>query len=211
MSAVCQGTSVVCHCARTVQSSHDDCSSIGHLIMNKYYPLNCQVHYFEHSSTTTNRRWLRCTSTVFFSLTHINFDLKCREKVIHWYILIQIVSHRLYSPREGATLSFSSYAGSGPASIFHSKNIRNFKNPPKNIWNFTNPKKYHPFSTWTSRKDPKMHRNDPLSVKGMSWYRSIYSLFVYIVWYLGIGSDIRLYSGQTTYNEKIVLTHTPMM
>ena len=56
LSAVCQGTSVVCHCAQTVQSSHDGCSSIGHLIMNKYYPLNRQAHYFVHSSTTTNRR-----------------------------------------------------------------------------------------------------------------------------------------------------------
>ena len=63
-----QGTTVVCHRAQTAQSSHDGCSSIGHLIINKYYPLNRQVHYFVHSSTTTNR-----PCTLFSSLTHINF------------------------------------------------------------------------------------------------------------------------------------------
>ena len=164
MSAVCQGTSVVCHCAQTAQSSRDGCSSVGHLIMNKYYPFNRQVHYFLHSSTTTNRRWLHCLSTVFSSLTHINFDSKCREKVIHWYIHIQIVSSRALYSHRGVTLIFSSYIGSGPASIIHPKKISGISSIPKKYLKFYQPPKYHPFSTWTLRKDHKMHRNDPLSV-----------------------------------------------
>ena len=34
-------------------------------------------------------------------------------------------------PERGATLSFSSYVGSGPASIFHSKRYQEFQEPQK--------------------------------------------------------------------------------